>query len=96
MVNEAVNLGIAIYNMRQGEGFRYETLFRDETVGALDAVNGREYVGMLRRAMDLGGFHQVIFICHTPLVSGLADCILPVSGGRVVMGDQQAASTESG
>ena len=37
LVNEAVNLGIAIYNMRQGEGIRYETLFRDETVGALDA-----------------------------------------------------------
>jgi exonuclease SbcC len=68
LVNEAVNLGIAIYNMRQGEGIRYETLFRDETVGTLDAVNGKEYVRMLRRAMDLGGFHQVIFICHTPLV----------------------------
>jgi exonuclease SbcC len=68
LVNEAVNLGIAIYNMRQGEGIRYETLFRDETVGALDAANGKEYVRMLRRAMDLGGFHQVIFICHTPLV----------------------------
>jgi exonuclease SbcC len=53
LVNEAVNLGIAIYNMRQGEGIRYETLFRDETVGALDAVNGKEYVRMLRRAMDL-------------------------------------------
>ena len=56
-------VGIAIYNMRQGEGIQYETLFRDETVGALDAVNGKEYVRMLRRAMDLGGFHQVIFIC---------------------------------
>jgi hypothetical protein len=68
LVNEAVNLGIAIYNMRQGEGIRYETLFRDETVGALDATNAKEYVRMLRRAMDLGGFHQVVFICHTPLV----------------------------
>jgi exonuclease SbcC len=68
LVNEAVNLGIAIYNMRQGEGIRYETLFRDETVGALDAANSKEYVHMLRRAMDLGGFHQVIFVCHTPLV----------------------------
>ena len=38
--NDAVNLGIAIYNMRQGEGIRYETLFRGETVGALDAVSG--------------------------------------------------------
>ena len=32
LVNEAVNLGIAIFNMRQVEGIRYETLFRDETV----------------------------------------------------------------
>jgi exonuclease SbcC len=87
LVNEAVNLGIAIYNMRQGEGIRYETLFRDETVGALDAVNGKEYVRMLRRAMDLGGFHQVIFICHTPLVWEFADRVLSVGAGCVVMGD---------
>jgi exonuclease SbcC len=93
LVNEAVNLGIAIYNMRQGEGIRYETLFRDETVGALDAVNGKEYVRMLRRAMDLGGFHQVIFICHTPLVWELADTVLSVGGGCVVMGDREAAVT---
>jgi hypothetical protein len=31
LVNEAVNLGIAMYNIWQGEGIRYETLFRDET-----------------------------------------------------------------
>ena len=85
LVNEAVNLGIAIYTLRQGEGISYETLFRDETVGALDAANGREYVRMLRRAMDLGGFHQVIFICHTPLVWELADRILSVGDGRVVL-----------
>ena len=59
LVNEAVNLGIAIYNMRQGEGIRYETLFRDETVGALDAANAKEYVHMLRRAMDLGDFTRL-------------------------------------
>ena len=94
LVNEAVNLGIAIYNMRQGEGIRYETLFRDETVGALDAANSKEYVHMLRRAMDLGGFHQVIFICHSQLVWELAGSILSVGGGYVAMGDQQAASTE--
>ena len=94
LVNEAVNLGIAIYNVRQGEGVLYETLFRDETVGALDAVNGKEYVRMLRRAMDLGGFHQVIFICHTPLVTELADCILSVVDGCVVIGDHRTAPIE--
>ena len=96
LVNEAVNLGIAIYNIRQGEGIHYETLFRDETVGALDAVNGKEYVRMLRRAVDLGGFHQVIFISHTAPISELADRMLSVVRGSVVMGDQQATSTEPG
>jgi len=85
LVNEAVNLGIAIYNMRQGEGVRYETLFRDETVGALDAVNGKEYVRMLRRAMNLGGFHHVIFISHIPLVWELADRNLQVRDGSVFL-----------
>ena len=84
LVNEAVNLGIAIYNMRQGEGIRYETLFRDETVGALDSANAKEYVRMLRRAMDLGDFHQVIFICHAPLVWELADNTISVGGGCVL------------
>ena len=87
------SLGISIYNMRQGEGIRYETLFRDETVGALDAVNGKEYVRMLRRAMDLGGFHQVVFICHSPLVWELADRILKVQGGQVSPGGGEAVLT---
>jgi len=94
LVNEAVNLGIAIYNMRQGDGIRYETLFRDETVGALDAANAKEYVRMLRRAMDLGRFHQVIFICHTPLVWELADRILSVGDGRVVVGNSGEGATD--
>jgi exonuclease SbcC len=94
LVNEAVNLGVAIYNMRQGEGICHETLFRDETVGALDAANGKEYVRMLRRAMDLGGFHQVIFICHTPLVWELADQILTVGDGDVVAGNLEGAVSE--
>jgi len=48
---------------------------------------------MLRRAIDLGGFHQVIFICHAPLVWELADAILSVRGGCVVIGDRGAAVT---
>ncbi len=69
LVNEAVNLGIAIYNMRQGEGIRYETLFRDETVGALDSTNAKEYIRMLRRAMDLLRFakYSDIVLCSGAL-----------------------------
>ena len=89
-MNEAVNSGIAIYNVRQGEGARYETLFRDETVGALDCTNAKEYVRMLRRAMDMGGSHQVIFICHWPLAWKLADHIFTVGEGCVVLGNRKA------
>lgn len=85
LVNEAVNLGIAIYNMRQAESVRHETLFRDETVGALDARNAKEYVRMLRRAMEIGGFYQVIFICHAPQVWEMADRILYVANGRITL-----------
>lgn len=83
LVNEALNLGIAMYNARKGEGIRYEMLFRDETIGALDHQNGLEYVRMLRRAMEIGGFYQVVFISHTPGVWELADRVLEVKDGRV-------------
>jgi exonuclease SbcC len=85
LVNEAVNLAIAIHNMRQGESIRHETLFRDETVGALDTKNAKEYIRMLRHAMELGGFYQVIFICHAPQVWEMADRVLRIENGRVLV-----------
>ena len=63
-------------------------------MGALDAANANEYVRMLRRAMDLGDFHQVIFICHTPLVWELADNILSIGSGIVSVGNQKIAAAE--
>jgi len=53
-------------------------------------------VRMLRRAMDLGGFHQVIFICHAPLVWELADRILSVGDGRVQCGNSEDAANNVG
>ena len=92
--NEAVHLCAAVYNMRQSEGIRYETLFRDETEGALDAANGKEYVRMLRRAMELGGFHQAVFICHTQLGWESADQILTVADGRAAIENLEEAVSE--
>ena len=43
--------------------------------------------------MDLGGFHQVIFICQTPLVWELAYSVLSLGDGYVLMGSQEAAVT---
>jgi exonuclease SbcC len=92
LVNEAINLALAIYNMRQAEGVRHETLFRDETVGALDAKNAKEYVRMLRRAMEVGGFHQVIFICHSPQVWEMADRILYLENGQARLDNGERCS----
>jgi exonuclease SbcC len=91
LVNEALNLGIAMYNARKGEGICYETLFRDETVGALDKRNGAEYVRMLRRAIEIGGFYQIVFICHTPGVWELADRVIQVRDGQVKVLDHEDA-----
>ena len=43
-----------------------------------------------------GGFHQVIFICHTPLVWELADRILSVGEGRVQSGNSEDAANNGG
>ena len=51
---------------------------------------------MLRRAMELGGFHQVIFICHTPLVWELADRILSVGDGLVQSGNSEDVVNNGG
>jgi hypothetical protein len=66
LVNEALNLGIAISNAPKGEGVHYEMLFREETIGALDSRNGVEYARTLRRAIEIGEFHQVVFMSHNP------------------------------
>jgi len=44
----------------------------------LDSKNAKEYIRMLRHAMALGGFHQVILICHQPQAREMADRILEV------------------
>ena len=94
LAKEAVNLGIAIYNMRQGEGTRYKTLFQNETIGALDGVNAKEYLRMLRRAVNSGGSRQVILICHAPLVGEFADRVLSVGAGRAVVGNPGEVVTD--
>jgi DNA repair ATPase RecN len=47
---------------------------------------------MSRQAKNLGEFHQVISVCHTPLLWELAANILAVEGGFAEMGNQQYAN----
>lgn len=92
IVGEALALAIAIYNARKS-GVQWRTLFRDETSGALSLANAQAYADMLRRALALGGFHQVVFISHQPEVVERADARLAVADGRVSIEGAPAPAT---
>jgi exonuclease SbcC len=91
VIGEAIGLAIAIHNARKS-GVKWETLWRDETAGALDPEAAQAYVLMLRRARELGGFHQVIFIAHQPEVTEAADVRLLVDAGQVAVEGQRRAA----
>ncbi|MDP3717132.1 MAG: SMC family ATPase [Acidobacteriota bacterium] len=82
IVAEALMNAIAIY-VNERSDVRILTLFRDETTGALTKENTQRYIQMLRKVMELGGFHQVLFISHDPDAYALADAQLLVASGTV-------------
>jgi exonuclease SbcC len=90
ILDEALRMAIAIFNT-QRSGHEMLTLWRDETGGALSPENASRYVHMLRRARDIGGFHQVLFISHSEAVWSQADRQLFFGAGTVTE-DRQAVA----
>ncbi len=88
IIGEALTLGLSMLAC-QRSGLRGVTLVRDETGAALDPSNGEVYVKMLRRAAEQIGADRVLFVCHNPAVSELADARITVAGGRLQI-DAQA------
>lgn len=82
IIGEAIGLALAIFNA-QRSGVKWRTLFRDETSGALDPQNAEAYLAMLRKALELGGFDQVLFVSHQREIWERADVRLFVADGRV-------------
>jgi len=82
IISEAISLALAIYVARHS-GRRFETLFRDETAGALDPDNAHRYVQMLRRAREISGAHQIVFIAQQPEVWQQADAVIHLRDGKV-------------
>jgi len=80
IVDEAVRTALAMFAARRLEA-PIRTLFRDESSGALTPENARRYVQMLRRAAEIGDFHQVLFVAHDPDVIACADVVVRVAGG---------------
>lgn len=88
VLSEAIGLGVARFNADRS-GIRWDTLVRDETAGALDAKSAIEYVAMLRRARQLGEFHQLLFVTHSREVWEAADERVWFHGGRVHVGGER-------
>lgn len=82
LVSEALSLAICIYNARRSSVPMLD-LIRDECSGALSEGNAAKYVEMLRKAIDLGGFHRCYFVAHQQQLWALADAILEVADGAV-------------
>lgn len=79
IVDEAVRTALAMFAARRLEA-PIRTLWRDETAGSLTPENARRYVQMLRRAAEIGGFHQILFVAHDPDVIACADAVVRVQG----------------
>jgi exonuclease SbcC len=77
IVGEALRLALTTLASRR-HGFREMTLVRDESGAALDQENGPAWVAMLRRAADLVGAKQVLFVTHDPALAELADARIRV------------------
>ncbi len=81
MVAEALSLAVAIHQVRKSE-IPILDLWRDECAGALHPDTAPLYIQMLRKCLDLGGFHRVYFIAHQPALWHLADAMIRAEDGR--------------
>ena len=84
VIGEAISLALSMVACLRA-GIERPTLVRDESGAALDPSNGRAYVAMLRRAVDLIGADRCLYVSHTPELQELADVRLHVEGGKVVV-----------
>lgn len=77
-INECLTRAIALFQS-QASGNRYETLFADESDGALDPERKQMFVAMKRKVMELGGYQREFFISHTPELWGMADGVIDMN-----------------
>lgn len=80
ILDEAIRTALSVFASRRLP-VRIRTLWRDEPSAALDEGNAHRYVRMLRRAMELADFRQVLLVSHDPVVLGGADATIRLGGG---------------
>lgn len=78
LVNECLTRAIALYASQASKQI-YQTLFTDETDGALDPTAKRTFMDMKRAVLAVGGYEREYFITHTPELWALADHTVDVT-----------------
>lgn len=84
IVGEALGLAVGLFHARAA-GISLGTVVRDETVGALDPENAEHYIAMLRSFVKIGKVHQLLFVCHQPAIVDLADRVVRVENGKIIV-----------
>ena len=82
IICEAVSLAIALFN-RSRSSVGWASLWRDEASSAVDDRRAPQYIGMLRRARELGHFERLFFIAHQQRVTEAADSKVIVTNGKI-------------
>ena len=82
-VQSAITQAIAIRN-KELSGKEFLTCFEDEVDGALSKENKGKYFRMKKKAMELGGFEETIFISQDPEVWDKADSRIVLKKGKEV------------
>jgi len=75
VISEAINLALAIIAKQKGV-IDIETLFRDETTSNLNREAATNYVKLLRNAMNMGGFKNLIYITHQDFLLSQMDHVV--------------------
>jgi DNA repair exonuclease SbcCD ATPase subunit/DNA repair exonuclease SbcCD nuclease subunit len=83
IIGEALSLALTVLACRSSDGTA-PTLVRDEAGAALDPINGRAWIAMLRRAVEMVGADRLLFVSHSPEITALAD-------SRIDLGSMEAA-----
>jgi exonuclease SbcC len=77
-INECLVRAMALY-MAQVADIRSQTLFSDESDGALDPQRKRQYMAMKRAVMARGGYEREYLITQTPELLEMCDAVIDVS-----------------
>lgn len=80
-INEAVTRAIALFRAQQS-GQHFQSLFSDESDGALDPERKRHFGRFKRKVLELGGFECEFFVSHTPELQEMADHRIDIGAMR--------------